>query len=94
MESFVILGVPKEIKDDEYRVSMTPAGVHDLVVEGHTVFVEDGAGEGSGLPNQLYLEHGAQITDRNDIFSRSEIKGFNSYLVGCSFFDCLYCSNK
>ena len=43
----MIIGVPKEVKEDEYRVSMTPAGVHDLVVDGHTVLVEEGAGEGS-----------------------------------------------
>jgi alanine dehydrogenase len=46
----MIIGVPKEIKEDEYRVSLTPAGVHDLSMDGHTVLVEDGAGEGSGLP--------------------------------------------
>jgi len=69
----VIIGVPREIKQDEYRVSMTPAGVHDLVADGHAVLVEDGAGEGSGLPNRLYEEQGAQITERNDIFVRSEM---------------------
>jgi len=52
---------------------MTPAGVHDLVADGHSVLMEDGAGEGSGLPNQLYEEQGAKITDRNDIFARSEM---------------------
>jgi len=67
----MIIGVPKEIKEDEYRVSLTPAGVHDLSMDGHTVLVEDGAGEGSGLSNQLYEKHGAHIADRNDIFSRS-----------------------
>ena len=69
----MIIGVPKEIKEDEYRVSLTPAGVHDLTMDGHTVLVEDGAGEGSGLPNQLYEKHGAHIAQRNDIFSRSEM---------------------
>ncbi len=69
----MIIGVPREIKQDEYRVSMTPAGVHDLVADGHSVLMEDGAGEGSGLPNQLYEEQGAKITDRNDIFARSEM---------------------
>ena len=69
----MIIGVPKEIKEDEYRVSLTPAGVHDLTMDGHTVLVEDGAGEGSGLPNQLYEKHGAHIAERNDIFSRSEM---------------------
>ena len=69
----MIIGIPKEIKIDEYRVSLTPAGAHDLTANGHTVLVEDGAGEGSGLPNQLYENHGAHITERNEIFSRSEI---------------------
>ena len=69
----MIIGIPKEIKQDEYRVSMTPAGVHDLVGEGHIVLVEDRAGEGSGLPNQLYEEQGAQVTERNEIFARSEM---------------------
>ena len=69
----MIIGVPREIKQEEYRVAMTPAGVHDLVADGHSVLMEDGAGEGSGLPNQLYEEQGAKITDRNDIFARSEM---------------------
>jgi alanine dehydrogenase len=69
----LIIGIPKEIKEDEYRVSMTPAGVHDMVLDGHIVLVEDAAGEGSGLSNQLYEDHGAQIVDRNDVFSRSQM---------------------
>ena len=69
----MIIGIPKEIKQDEYRVSMTPSGVHDLVADGHVVLVEHGAGEGSGLPSHLYEEQGAQITERNDIFTRSEM---------------------
>ena len=46
----MIIGIPKEIKSDEYRVSLTPAGVQDLVACGHTVLVEDGAGEEAGSP--------------------------------------------
>ena len=69
----MIIGVPKEIKQDEYRVSLTPAGVHDLVACGHTVLVEDGAGEGSGLANGQYEEQGARIADRNDIFAQAEM---------------------
>ena len=52
----MIVGVPKEIKTDEYRVSMTPAGVHDLVTRGHKVLLEDLAIKGSGITNQDYLE--------------------------------------
>ena len=69
----MIIGIPKEIKSDEYRVSLTPAGVQDLVACGHTVLVEDGAGEGSGLANGLYEEQGAQVTGRGDIFSKAEM---------------------
>jgi len=47
----VIVGLPKEIKDNEYRVGLTPAGVRALTDAGHTVFVERGAGEGSGFEN-------------------------------------------
>jgi len=69
----MIIGIPKEIKIDEYRVSMTPAGVHDLVGHGHKVLVEDKAGEGSGISNQDYLEQGADIVFRDDIFLRAEM---------------------
>ncbi len=69
----MIVGIPKEIKADEYRVSMTPAGVHDLVVRGHKVLLEDQAGEGSGITNQDYLDQGANIVSRQEIFSQSEM---------------------
>ena len=69
----MIIGVPKEIKEDEHRVSLTPAGVHDLTTDGHTVLLADGAGEGSGLSNQLYEEQGAKIVEQNNIFSRAEM---------------------
>ncbi|MZH46506.1 MAG: alanine dehydrogenase [Nitrospinae bacterium] len=69
----MIVGIPKEIKTDEYRVSMTPAGVHDLVIRGHKVLLEDKAGEGSGITNQDYLDQGAKIVSRQDIFDQSEM---------------------
>ena len=69
----MIVGIPKEIKADEYRVSMTPAGVHDLVIRGHKVLLEDKAGEGSGITNQDYLDQGAKIVSRQDIFDQSEM---------------------
>ena len=69
----MIVGVPKEIKTDEYRVSMTPAGVHDLVARGHKVLLEDLAGEGSGITNQNYLEQGAKIVSHQEIFAQSEM---------------------
>jgi alanine dehydrogenase len=60
----VIIGVPKEIKTREYRVGMTPAGVRSLTSRGHTVLVERGAGEGSGIHDGAYTAQGAQIVDQ------------------------------
>jgi alanine dehydrogenase len=57
----MIIGVPKEIKDNEYRVSATPGGVHQLVEEGHQVIVEQEAGAGSGFTDEEYAEAGATI---------------------------------
>ncbi|MBI5516352.1 MAG: alanine dehydrogenase [Deltaproteobacteria bacterium] len=57
----MIIGVPKEIKTREYRVGMTPAGVRQLASRGHTVLVERGAGEGSGLRDEQYVHAGARI---------------------------------
>ena len=57
----MLIGVPKEIKTREYRVGMTPAGVRALVAHGHQVLVEKGAGEGSSIPDELYVRAGAKI---------------------------------
>jgi alanine dehydrogenase len=57
------VGVPKEIKRDEYRVAMLPVGVEELTRRGHTVLVEAGAGLGSGLPDVAYVRHGAHTVD-------------------------------
>ncbi len=57
----MIVGVPKEVKDNEYRVAMTPAGVQQLVDQGHTVLVQKGAGEGSRFTDDQYLDVGAKI---------------------------------
>ncbi|HOT90560.1 MAG TPA: alanine dehydrogenase [Anaerolineae bacterium] len=57
----MIIGVPKEIKDNEYRVSMTPGGVHQLKEHGHTVLVEAGAGEGSYFTDADFAAAGACI---------------------------------
>ncbi len=69
----MIVGIPKEIKKDEYRVAMTPAGVHDLRAEGHIVLVEEGAGQGSGIEDTFFQAEGAEIVDRNELFSRAEM---------------------
>jgi alanine dehydrogenase len=57
----VIIGVPKEIKNREYRVGMTPAGARSLTSRGHTVLVERGAGAGSGIADAEYVAQGATI---------------------------------
>lgn len=57
----MIVGVPKEIKNNEYRVAMTPAGVQQLVEQGHTVLVETRAGEGSRFTDDQYSRIGAKI---------------------------------
>jgi alanine dehydrogenase len=62
----VIIGLPKEIKDNEYRVGLTPAGVRALTDAGHQVLVETTAGEGSGFEDSLYNRAGAAITESAD----------------------------
>jgi alanine dehydrogenase len=57
----MIVGVPKEIKTDEYRVAMIPVGVEELTRAGHTVIVQTGAGQGSGIADDDYARHGAEI---------------------------------
>jgi len=61
----MIVGVPKEIKDNEYRVAMTPGGARQLVEAGHEVWVETKAGEGSGFPDSQYQDAGAKIVPTN-----------------------------
>ncbi|WP_018654945.1 alanine dehydrogenase [Actinomadura flavalba] len=60
------IGVPREIKNHEYRVAITPAGVHELTRHGHEVFVERGAGEGSAVPDEEFAAAGAKILDTAD----------------------------
>jgi len=70
----MIIGVPKEIKQDEYRVSMVPAGVERLTSHGHTVLVQAGAGLGSGITDQEYRRAGANIVrGARSIFSRADM---------------------
>lgn len=58
----MIIGVPKEIKNNEYRVALTPAGAFELTKRGHTVYVQTKAGEGSGFSDKEYTSAGARIT--------------------------------
>lgn len=68
------IGVPKEIKNHEYRVGMTPAGVRELVAAGHSVLVEAGAGSAVGFDDAHYTEAGAEIAAGvEDLFTRSEM---------------------
>src|SRR3954451_10247144 len=68
------VGVPTEIKADEYRVALTPSGVRELVDRGHEVVVESGAGEGSGLPDDSYTEQGARILpDADAVFGEADL---------------------
>lgn len=62
----MIVGVPKEIKRDEYRVAMLPVGVEELTRAGHRVLIEAGAGLGSGIPDERYAENGATLVSGPD----------------------------
>lgn len=69
----VIIGIPKEIKKNEYRVSATPTSVSELIDQGHIVLVEQGAGTGSGFEDNEYKAVGARIVDLDTIFKQSEL---------------------
>src|SRR4051794_4074637 len=68
------VGVPTEIKTDEYRVALTPAGVRELVENGHEVLVQAGAGEGSAILDDGYVQQGARIVpDADAVFAEAEL---------------------
>lgn len=70
----MIVGVPREIMDQEYRVAVTPQGAHELVVEGHKVLVEKDAGEGSSISDSDYETAGADIVPgAADVYSEAEL---------------------
>jgi alanine dehydrogenase len=69
----VRIGVAREIKTDEYRVALTPAGARELVQKGHEVFVETGAGDGSAMPDTDYTRAGAQIVSVDEAWERAEL---------------------
>jgi alanine dehydrogenase len=60
------IGLPKEIKDNEYRVGLTPAGVQALATAGHEVYVQKTAGEGSGFSDDQYVKAGGKLLDTAD----------------------------
>ena len=59
----MLIGVPKEIKDNEFRVGLTPSSVAELIHNGHKVLVQTGAGIGSGLSDDEYVAAGATIVN-------------------------------
>lgn len=66
----MLIGLPREIKSDEYRVAMLPSGVEDLTQSGHRVLVERGAGAGSGIADEDYAACGAEIVKSHaDVFA-------------------------
>jgi alanine dehydrogenase len=70
----MIIGVPKEIKDNEFRVGIVPGGVEELTAAGHRVLIEKGAGQGSGISDTELKESGAEmISRREELFRRSEM---------------------
>ena len=70
----MIVGVPREIKDEENRVALTPSGVNAVVAHGHRVIVESGAGRGSAIPDDRYRAAGAEIApSARDTWGRAEM---------------------
>ncbi len=68
------VGVPREIKNHEYRVALTPAGAHEFVLHGHRVFVERGAGAGSAIPDEQFAAAGAELLDSaDDVWAEGEL---------------------
>ena len=70
----MIIGVPKEIKEQEQRVALLPSGTNELTKHGHSVLVEKNAGLGSGYPDQEYVKAGAEIVDQaKEVFARADM---------------------
>ena len=68
------IGIPKEIKAGEHRVSLPPSGIRELVARGHTAFVQAGAGAGSGFPDAEYRAAGAQLLESGaEVWARAEL---------------------
>ncbi len=69
----MIIGIPREIKEGEKRVALTPAGVRTLTRQGHSVLVERSAGQGSGFKDEEYVQEGAVLAEREDLFRQAEL---------------------
>jgi alanine dehydrogenase len=73
-DKIMIIGVPKEIKNNEFRVAMTASGVHELTRQGHTVLIERGAGVGSSIADTEYADAGAElVTDAAEVWGRADM---------------------
>ncbi|MFQ5670046.1 MAG: alanine dehydrogenase [Acidobacteriota bacterium] len=70
----MIAGVPREIKEDEYRVALLPVGAEELKRCGHQVLIQQGAGQGSGIPDELYARSGAElVSTAEEIYARADM---------------------
>jgi len=69
----MIVGIPREIKNSEYRVAITPAGVKQFKKNQHRILIERGAGEGSGISDGEYIEAGAEIVEKKDVFLTADM---------------------
>jgi alanine dehydrogenase len=70
----VIVGIPAEVKNNEYRVAITPIGVHELVAHGHEVVIQEGAGVGSSVPDDEYVAAGARmLPDADAVWGSAEM---------------------
>src|SRR5229473_7814330 len=70
----MLVGVPREIKDSEYRVGLVPSTVHELTLKGHRVLIEKDAGVGAGLADDAYVAAGAEIAASADrVFAEAEL---------------------
>jgi NAD/NADP transhydrogenase alpha subunit len=85
----VIIGVPKEIKEQERRIALVPSAAEQLTKRGHTVLVEKNGGIGSGYPDEEYKEAGAEIVHlAKDVFARADmivkVKGASAEFPLCA----------
>jgi alanine dehydrogenase len=69
----MLIGVPKEIKTEEFRVGLTPTGTRELVRDGHAILIETKAGEGSGFADEEYRKAGAETAVREVVFNKAEL---------------------
>src|SRR5256885_10823451 len=67
------VGVPTEIKDDEYRVALTPVGARELAEHGHEVLIQQGAGEGSSISDADFEAQGARIVSLDDVWAEPDL---------------------